>query len=213
MEQPENYVQQGQESKVCKLIKPLYGLKQSGCEWYKKIDKVITSKGGVRTTADPCVYTFENGDKRVITTIYVDDLIPISKNIRELEFINTQLKSVFKIVDLRAIRSILSIEVKREGQTGNVFLSQRKYVQELLNRFNMENAKRVSMFFEPNIKVTSEICLKIKAERKQIKDRPYKELVDGLNYLANATCPDIAYATSTLSRFCVNLGQMHWSSQ
>lgn len=30
MEQPETYIQSGEESKVCKLVKPLYGLKQSG---------------------------------------------------------------------------------------------------------------------------------------------------------------------------------------
>lgn len=43
-----------------------------------------------------------------------------------------------------------------------------------------------------------------------MKNRPYKELVGELNYLANATWPDIAFAASTLSRFCTDPGKTHW---
>lgn len=207
MEQPENYVQQGMESKVCKLLKPLYGLKQSGR--YNKIRKVITSKGGTRAAADPCVYTFGEGDRRVVM-IYVDDLILASKSIKELEFVKMQLKSEFKIVDLGAVQDVLGINIKREGQTGSMFLSQKKYVQELLKKFNMENVKTVSTPLEPNTKITKKMCPKTEAEHSQMKNRPYRELVGALNYLANATRPDIAFAASTLSRFCANPGKMHW---
>lgn len=54
------------------------------------------------------------------------------------------------------------------------------------------------------------MCPKTEAERSQMKERSYRELVGGLNYLANATCPDIAFAASTLSRFCANPGKMYW---
>lgn len=43
-----------------------------------------------------------------------------------------------------------------------------------------------------------------------MKNRPYRELIGGLNYLANATRPDIAFAASTLSRFCNDPGRTHW---
>ena len=43
-----------------------------------------------------------------------------------------------------------------------------------------------------------------------MKDRPYRELVGGLIYLANATRPDIAFTASVLSRFCSNPGHEHW---
>lgn len=48
-------------------------------------------------------------------------------------------------------------------------------------------------------------------EREEMKNRPYRELVGGLIYLANATRPDIAFAASTLSRFCTDPGGLHWS--
>jgi len=36
---PEMYIQNGEELKVCKLIKPLYDLKQLDREWYKTFNK------------------------------------------------------------------------------------------------------------------------------------------------------------------------------
>lgn len=81
-EQPEMYIQRGEESKVCKL-KLLYGLKQSSRQWYNKFDGYITSNGGRRMAADPCVYLFGEGEKRVIVIVYVDDVILASKEIKK----------------------------------------------------------------------------------------------------------------------------------
>ena len=43
-----------------------------------------------------------------------------------------------------------------------------------------------------------------------MKNCPYRELIGSLICLANATRPDIAFAASTLSRFCSNPGREHW---
>lgn len=125
MEQSEMFVKYGEESKVCKLQKSLYGLKQSGCEWYKKIDGYITSIGGKRTMVDPCIYVFYNND-RVIMAIYVD-IILASKKIGKLELIKSKLKSSFKVSDQGPIHYILGMHIEREGPTGSIYLSQRKY--------------------------------------------------------------------------------------
>ena len=210
MEQPEMYVQKGEESKVCKLIKPLYGLKQSGREWYKTFDKYVTNNGGKRTMADPCLYVFGEGDNRVIMLIYVDDIILASKRIEKLETVKTKLKTAFKMVDLGPIHDILGINVERQGLTGSIRLSQRKYTEELIAKFNMENAKTVSTPMEVNTKITKEMSPKSEEERAEMSNRPYRELVGSLIYLANATRPDIAFAASTLSRFCNDPGETHW---
>jgi len=100
MEQPEMFVEHGHEEKVCKLLKPLYGLKQAGREWYKKLDSYITEIGGKRTAADPCVYVFDKENERVIVIVYVDDLILASKELTRIEYIKSKMKSMFKMTDL-----------------------------------------------------------------------------------------------------------------
>jgi len=77
-------------------------------------------------------------------------------------------------------------------------------------RFNMEDAKTVLTPIDANTKITKEMSPRSEEERTKMKNRPYRELVGELTYLANATRPDIAFATSTLSRFCTDPGEMHW---
>lgn len=209
MEQPEMFIEEDNK-KVCKLHKPLYGLKQSGREWYKRLDEFIIQQGGCRNEADPCLYVFGKNEKRVIMIIYVDDIILVSKELREMNIVKCKLKSEFEITDLGQITDILGIHVEREGEIGSIKLSQEKYIDELLKKFNMNSAKTVSTPIGLNIKITKDLEPKNDEEREQMKNRPYRELVGGLIYLANATRPDIVYAANTLSRFCSDPGEEHW---
>jgi hypothetical protein len=74
----------------------------------------------------------------------------------------------------------------------------------------MQDAKIASTPIDPCTKLTKEMSPITEEEKQEMKNRPYKELVGGLIYLANATRPDIAFAASTLSRFCANPGKEHW---
>lgn len=103
MEQPEMFIEDSKPDMVCKLKKPLYGLKQSGREWYRKLDNFLLSIGGRRTEADPCIYTFNENESRVILIIYVDDLIIASRKYNELAKIKKSLQNTFKMVDLGPI--------------------------------------------------------------------------------------------------------------
>ena len=52
MDQPDRFIANGQEGKVCKLLKPLYGLKQAPKGWHEKFDRTLTSAGFVVNEAD-----------------------------------------------------------------------------------------------------------------------------------------------------------------
>lgn len=127
MEQPEMYVQHGEESKICKLLKLLYVLKQSGRQWYKKLDGYITNNGGVRTVANPCIYVFGKDDERVIVIIYVDDLILASKRAKELKIVKSKLKSAFEIVDLGLIHDVLRERRTRRPNRKYISLTKKVY--------------------------------------------------------------------------------------
>lgn len=86
----------------------------------------------------------------------------------------------------------------------------KKCIENLLQKFQMEQAKPVSTPIESNLKVSKEMSPSTDEERLEMENRPYRELVGGLIYLANATRPDIAFAASTLSRFCSDPGKDHW---
>jgi hypothetical protein len=56
MDQPDGFIANGQEGKVCKLLKLLYGLKQAPKQWHEKFDKTLTSAGFVVNEVHSCVY-------------------------------------------------------------------------------------------------------------------------------------------------------------
>jgi transposase InsO family protein len=78
MQQPE-YFADG-SSKVCKLNKSIYGLKQSSRVWYEKLDSVLVAAGLNRSSVDQCVYFQHKADSMTFVTIYVDDLLIFTNN-------------------------------------------------------------------------------------------------------------------------------------
>jgi Reverse transcriptase (RNA-dependent DNA polymerase) len=56
-------------------IVKLYGLKQSGELWIKKIHTILANLGFSRTTSDPCLYTRLRGKDGTYVALYVDDLL------------------------------------------------------------------------------------------------------------------------------------------
>ena len=66
MEQPDSFAVKGQEGKVCKLLKSLYGLKQTPKQWHEKFDITMTYAGFVANEADRCIYYRYGGGEGVI---------------------------------------------------------------------------------------------------------------------------------------------------
>lgn len=56
MNQPEGFIEKGDESKVCLLKKLLYGLKQSPRQWNQWFDEFMKGHGYSQSVHVPCVY-------------------------------------------------------------------------------------------------------------------------------------------------------------
>ena len=90
----------GKQSKVLKLNKALYGLRQSPLLWQQKLTKEIKKFGFEEILQEPCIIQ-KNG---IICFFYVDDIV--------FAFQKDQRKEVEKIMD--ALLKALTIKKKRE---------------------------------------------------------------------------------------------------
>ncbi|PKI64657.1 hypothetical protein CRG98_014946 [Punica granatum] len=129
MEQPEGFVLPGNEHKVCKLIKSLYGLKQTPKQWHEKFDSVISSYGFSHNCADKCFYTKFTEMYGVIICLYVDDLLIFGTNLEGVRETKEYLASNFKMKDLNEVDTILGINVQKHER--GFALSQSHYIEKV----------------------------------------------------------------------------------
>nr|GEZ42857.1 zinc finger, CCHC-type [Tanacetum cinerariifolium] len=123
MKQPEGFVMHGHESKVCKLKKSLYGMKQASKQWHQKFDEVVLSSDFSLNQADKCVYrNFDASGKGLIICLYVDDMLILCTDQDQVNKTKELLSSKFDMKDLREAEVILGIRIKRGNNGGWVFL-------------------------------------------------------------------------------------------
>ena len=79
MIQPEGFTSTD-ESKVCRLQRSIYGLKQASWSWNICFDKMIKMYGFVKNGEEPCIYKWANGPVIVFLVLYVDDILLIGND-------------------------------------------------------------------------------------------------------------------------------------
>ena len=87
IKQPEGFTVSEKETKVCKLVKSLYGLKQASKQWHEKFDNAIISNDFKINESDKCVYVKRADKGYVIVCLYVDDMLIICSNHEIIMFI------------------------------------------------------------------------------------------------------------------------------
>ena len=212
IQQPELFEVRGQENKVCKLNKAMYGLKQAGRQWNLKLHQAFIEIGLNQSKRDECIYYLCKDNKIVIVAVYVDDLLILGNDSKMKNELKKELESRFKMKDLGELQYILGIRVTRDRKEGKLWLDQSKYLEEVLSKFNMANCNPTKTPLSPSEKLTKEMCPKSTNEVQNMENVPYQEAVGSLMYACQGTRPDLAYSLALLSRFNNNPGSAHWSA-
>ena len=86
---------------------------------------------------DPCIYYKVNSGKILIVAVYVYDLIVLSVNKQEKKVLKDKLMKYLKMNDVGERQHCLGIRVHRDQVNGTISLDQEKYIEQILERFNM----------------------------------------------------------------------------
>ena len=111
--------------------------------------------------------------------------------------------------DLGAAKKILGMEIRRDRKSGRLWLSQKNYVQKVLENFSMANAKVVSTPLANHFKLSTRQCPSTKEEVEDMSKVPYASAVGCLMYAMVCTRPDLAHAVSVVSKYMANPGRQH----
>ncbi len=188
---------------VCWLRKTLYGLKQSGREWNKELDRRLKEKGFRNLLSDPCAYIRRDQEDLEIITVWVDDLLLFATAIWIMSRLKHELNDTFELTDLGEPTKIVGIEIDQRAES--LIISQKQYIDSILQKYGMGDANPVSTPMDPNI------SLEPNNEKGEMnRSNAYASLIGSLQYLATATRPDIAYAVNRLAAYTANPSFTHY---
>ncbi|XP_071916283.1 uncharacterized protein [Coffea arabica] len=202
MEQPPGFVAQGESGKVCHLRKSLYGLKQSPCAWFGKFSLAVERFGMQKSKSNHSVFYKQSEAGIILLVVYVNGIVITGNDVVGISSLKAFLHSQFQTKDLGLLKYFLGIEVAKNMK--GIFMSQRKYVLDLLFEMEKLGAKPTSTPMIPNLQLTKE------GELLEDPGR-YRRFVGKLNYLT-VTHPDIAYSVSVVSQYMSNPTVNHWAA-
>jgi len=181
--QPAGFEDPAHPEFVCRLNKSLYGLKQAPRAWCSRFATHLLSLGFVEAKADTSLFIYRRGTDTVYLLLYVDDIVLTASSVGLLRRTIGALQQEFAMKDLGELHHFLGMEVQCCGD--GLFLSQRQYMIDILNRAGMADCKPVSTPVDCNSKLS--------ADGVPVQDATdFRSLAGALQYLT-FTRPDIAY--------------------
>ncbi|KAL0544284.1 hypothetical protein IC582_019397 [Cucumis melo] len=188
--QPKGFVDSEFPHHVYKLNKALYGLKQAPRAWYERLTIYLGDKGYSRNGTSKTLFINRTSSELIIAQIYVDDIIfGVFPKALIGNFINI-MKSEFEMSMVGELSCFLGLQIKQRS----IFISQEKYVKNLVKKFGLDQCQHKRTSVATHVKVTKDINGTV------VDHKLYRSLVGSLLYLM-ASKLDIAYAVGICARF------------
>ena len=171
------------------LKKSLYGLKQSGRNWFIHLKNVLNNCDIKQSESD--FGLFHQRKYNTFILIYVDDILIISPTEIIAREMFLKLKNYIDIKDLGPISNFLGWQIKKKN---NLYeLNQNHYIETICQKFGLENCKPISYPIGE---------FKIKTEHQELdQNLPVREIIGCLQYISYKSRPDITATVQFLSRY------------
>ena len=139
-------------------------------------------------------------------------MLIVGRNVSRINNLKNQLSKFFSMKDLGPAKQIHGMSIIRDRSTKKLGLSQERYIEKVLQIFNMDKAKAISCPLTNHFKLSFKQCPSIDKEKEEMEKVPYTSAVESLIYAMVCTRPDIAHSVGVVSRFISNPGKEHWAA-
>jgi hypothetical protein len=191
VEQPPGFEDSEYPNHVYKLSKALYGLKQAPRAWYECLRDFLITNGYKVEKADPTLFTKTIAKDLFVCQIYVDDIIFGSTNKSTCEEFSRIMIQKIEMSMMGELKYFLGFQV-----------SQTKYIQDILNKFGMKDAKPL----KTPMGTTGHLDLDTGG--KSVDQKVYRSMIGSLLYLC-ASRPDIMLSVCMCARFQADPKEVH----
>ncbi|GJZ18126.1 putative ribonuclease H-like domain-containing protein [Tanacetum coccineum] len=189
--------------KVYKVEKALYGLHQAPRAWYETLSTYLLDNGFHRGQIDKTLFIKRHKDDILLVQVYVDDIIfGSTKKEMSIEF-EKLMHDKFQMSSMGELSFFLGLQVKQKSD--GIFISQDKYVAEILKKFDFALVKTASTPMETNKALIKD------EEAEDVDVHLYRSMIGSLMYLT-ASRPDIMFAVCACARFQVTPKTSHFNA-
>jgi hypothetical protein len=192
VEQPPDFEDSEYPSHVYKLSKALYGLKQAPRAWYECLRDFLMTNEFKVGKSDPTLFTKTIAKDLFICQIYVDDIIFGSTNKSFCEELSRITIQKFKTSMMGELKYFLGFQIKQLQE--GTFICQTKYIQDILKKFGLKNAKPMKTPMGTNGH------LDLGTGGKSVDQKVYRSMIGSLLYLCTSQ-PDIMLSVCMCARF------------
>ncbi|SYW77682.1 uncharacterized protein UHO2_02490 [Ustilago hordei] len=190
--------------KVYKVVKGLYGLKQSGREWNQEFDRSLRRMGFFQVECAPCIYTKGQGEDMAIVVIYVDDTLVIAPRLETVLKVKKQIGQRWKMEDSGEVSHFLGIKISRNRAMRTMTIGQSGYIDQVLAK---HLDKRTKPTMVPMQSIPEGTLVASAAQQKE-----YPVIVGKLLWVANSTRPDLSLTVGVLARHMREPSQEHYQA-
>ncbi|GJZ87758.1 putative ribonuclease H-like domain-containing protein, partial [Tanacetum coccineum] len=152
--QPPGFVDPDHPTKVYKVVKALYGLHQAPRAWYATLSTFLEKHGYRRGAIDKTLFIKKDTKDIMLVQVYVDDIIFGSTNKSWSEDFEALMKGRFQMSSMGELTFFLGLQVKQNPN--GIFISQDKYVAEMLKKFDLANVKTAITPMETKVALTKD---------------------------------------------------------
>ena len=183
-------------------MKSLYGLKQASRAWNEKLKEELRKLDFLPSEGEPSLF-LHRWKKLLFLLCYVDDLLVVGER-KEVLSVRDGLEKIFTLSDLGEASLFLGIELERDKDEATITLSQKRYGQDVLKRFEMETCKPAQTPLPSGFK------FHLAVDDELFPVQMYQSAVGSLMYLVTGTRPDLGFAVGAASRYLTCPTQGHW---
>ncbi|GJZ93310.1 putative ribonuclease H-like domain-containing protein [Tanacetum coccineum] len=182
--QPPEFKDHDNPNKVYKVVKELYGLHQAPRAWYETLANYLLGNRFKRGKIDQTLFIKKQKRDILLVQVYVDDIIFGSINKELCTRFEKLMKDKFQMSSMGELTFFLGLQVQQKED--GIFISQDKYVDEILKKFNYTDVKSAST------PVDLEKPLVKDGDANDVDVHLYRSMIGSLMYLT-ASRPDIIY--------------------
>jgi hypothetical protein len=200
IEKPEGFQLSENIDYVCKLKKALYGIKQAPRAWYSRLDKYLQQAGFRKGSADNNLYIKVSQGNILLIEVYVDDIIFGSDDDRLSQKFTKDMQNEFKMLLLGELSFFLGLQIRQSNQ--GIFISQTKYIREMLKRFGMEDCKPIITLMQTSCKLSKD------DDSKSTDQRQYRSMIGSLLYVTTSRL-NVMQVVGQVARFQATPKESH----